>query len=195
MSNPNSLRRKAVLLDRDGTLNREQGFITNPGELSILPGVREALERLDQANYLLIVITNQSGIARGLYGQSDLARVHEVMHPQLGALPRAYLHCPHHPDPEYRANTTGFGQDCACRKPKAGLLEQADRLFGIDWSASYLIGDSARDLLMGQDLPATRILVKSGKPWEEQNARLSAADCQPHHIAADLSTATDWILG
>lgn len=195
MTNSHSLRRKAVLLDRDGTLNQEQGFITKPGEVTILPGVRGALERLHQAGYLLIVVTNQSGIARGLYGQSDLARVHEVIHSRLGALPRAYLHCPHHPDPEYQTNATGFGQVCECRKPKAGLLEQADQLFGIDWATSYLVGDSARDLLMGRDLPVTRILVKSGKPWEEQSDHLRAADCQPHHIAADLATATDWILG
>lgn len=195
MTEPLGPLRKAVLLDRDGTLNREQGFVTEPAQISILPGVPEALERLDAADFLLVVTTNQSGIARGLYDQRDLARVHEAIHLALGSLPRAYLHCPHHPDPDYRANGTGFGRSCQCRKPGAGLLEQADRLFGIDWPASYLVGDSARDLLMGRDLPATRILVKCGKPWPEQLGVLTAEGCPPHHVVENLADAADLILG
>lgn len=187
--------RKAVLLDRDGTLNREQGFVTGPDQLSILPGVPEALARLAAADYLLVVITNQSGIARGLYDQRDLARIHEAIHSGLGELPRAYLHCPHHPDPEFRTNGTGFGRVCTCRKPGSGLLVQADHLFGIDWQASFLVGDAARDLLMGRDLPATRILVKSGKPWRDQLATLSAENCPPHHVVDDLPSAVELILG
>ena len=186
--------RKAILLDRDGTLNREQGFVTHPDQLSILPGVPQALAQLSQAGFLLVVITNQSGIARGLYDQSDLARVHEAIHPALGNLPAAYLHCPHHPDPQYQANGTGFGCPCTCRKPGSGLLSQADALFGIDWPASYLIGDSARDLLMGRALPATRILVRSGKPWADQLAQLTSEQCPPHHVVDDLAAAADVVL-
>lgn len=195
MTGPGRPLRKAVLLDRDGTLNREQGFVTGPEQLSILPRVPEALQRLAAADFLLVVTTNQSGIARGLYEQRDLARIHEAMHLALGSLPQAYLHCPHHPDPEYQANGTGFGRTCRCRKPAAGLLHQADKLFGIDWPASYLIGDSARDLLMGRDLPATRILVKSGKPWPEQVESLTTEGCPPHHVVEDLMDATELILG
>jgi len=181
---------KTVFLDRDGTLNREQGFVTSPEELEILPGVTESVKALHDAGFRLVVVTNQSGIARGLYTEADLARVHEALHRALGGLPAAYLHCPHHPEfPEHP-----YGGECTCRKPKTGLLHQADRLFDIDWQDSYLIGDSARDLWCGRDHAVTRILVKSGKPWQEHLTALEAEAQSPDHVATDLRDAVTWIL-
>ena len=107
-----------VFLDRDGTLNRERGFVTHPEELEMVPGVPAAIRKLAEAGFRLVVLTNQSGIAQGLYTEAELAKVHAALHEELGGLPSAYLHCPHHPDHE----GSPYGGPCRCRKPSDGLL-------------------------------------------------------------------------
>lgn len=180
---------RAVFLDRDGTLNAEVGFVTAPDQLRILPGTAAALHRLRAAGFVLVVVTNQSGIARGLYGEADLARVHERMHRELDGLCAAYLHCPHHPD-----EVGPYGGDCACRKPKSGLLHEARHLLGVAFEGSYLVGDSARDLRMAAGLPIQGVYVRSGKPAERELAALAAAGVRPAAEVADLPAAVDWIL-
>lgn len=187
--------KKTVFLDRDGTLNREIGFFGSPDRLELLPGVVDALQRLHEHGYLLVITTNQSGIARGLYGERDLTRVHERLHELVGGLPLAYLHCPHHPDAE--DGDPAYVRNCDCRKPKSGLLHQANTMlaqFGVTFEGGVVIGDSARDLLMADGLPLTKILVASGKPVAEQREKLAAANCTPDHEAADLATAVSWLL-
>jgi histidinol-phosphate phosphatase family protein len=181
--------RPTVFLDRDGTLNREVGFVREPGQLEVLPGAATAVRRLHDAGYRLVVVTNQSGIARGLYRQQDLAAIHARLHAELGGLIEAWLHCPHHPDGGH-----GYGRDCTCRKPGAGLLHQARELLGVDWAGGALIGDSARDLLMARDLPLRKVLVHSGKPPVVERATLQHAGIEPDHEAADLPAAVDWLL-
>lgn len=178
-----------VFLDRDGTLNREVGFVATPSRLEVLPGTRAALQRLDRAGYRLVVVTNQSGIARGLYSQRDLAAVHDRLHGELGGLIEAWLHCPHHPDGGH-----GYGGDCDCRKPGAGLLHQARELLGGDFRGGALIGDSARDVLMARGLPLRTVLVRSGKPIDGERQKLRDAGFLPDHEAADLPAAVDWLL-
>jgi histidinol-phosphate phosphatase family protein len=178
-----------VFLDRDGTLNREIGFVTSPRQVELLPGVPAAVRRLHDAGYRLVVVTNQSGIARGLYTQRDLAAVHASMHRALGGLIDAWLHCPHHPE-----GACGYGGGCACRKPAAGLLHQARELLGVDFAGGALIGDSARDLLMARGLPLRTVLVHSGKPAAEQREQLRELGVVPDHEAADLPAAADWLL-
>ncbi len=178
-----------VFLDRDGTLNAEVGFVRAPNQLRVLPGVLAALQRLHAAGHRLVVVTNQSGIARGLYSERDLAAVHAALHHELAGLPWAYLHCPHHPDGAF-----GYGGACLCRKPAAGLLHQARELLGIEFEGSALIGDSARDLLMARGLPITTIYVHSGKPPAPELATMAAADFAPDHEAEDLAGAVDWLL-
>ncbi|MCC7064373.1 MAG: HAD-IIIA family hydrolase [Planctomycetes bacterium] len=180
---------RTVFLDRDGTLNAEVGFVRSPAQVQVLPGVREALHRLVRADCRLIVVTNQSGIARGLYGEVDLARVHAQLHAELDELPWAYLHCPHHPEGDH-----GYGGACECRKPGAGLLHQARELLGVPFEGAALIGDSARDLLMARGLPITTIYVHSGKPAPQELATMQAAAFAPDHEAADLPAAVDWLL-
>lgn len=180
---------RTVFLDRDGTLNAEVGFVRSPAQLRVLPGVADALQRLHDAGCRLVVVTNQSGIARGLYGETDLARVHELLHHELRGLPWAYLHCPHHPDGGF-----GYGGACACRKPGPGLLQQAHELLGIDFAQSALVGDSARDLLMTRGLPIRTVYVHSGKPAADELAALRAAAMVPDHEAPDLPSAVDWLL-
>jgi D-glycero-D-manno-heptose 1,7-bisphosphate phosphatase len=130
-----------------------------------------------------------SGIARGLYTPHDLARVHALLHAELDGLPLAYLHCPHHPEA-----TGPYGGGCACRKPRNGLLHQARELLGVPFAGGYLLGDSARDLLMARDLPLTTIHLHCGKSPIEERRLLDEAGVVPHHVAADLPAAAAWIL-
>lgn len=180
----------AVFLDRDGTLNREQGFVRSPRELEVLPGARDAVRALAAAGFRLIVVTNQSGIARGLYGESDLAAVHAALHDQLDRLPSAYLHCPHHPEagPPY-------GGACACRKPGRGLVDQALGLYALDLARSFLVGDSARDVAMARGTPLRTALVRSGKETAAELAGLAASGVAADVVVADLAAAAAWILG
>ena len=185
---------RTVFLDRDGTLNREVGFVRTPAQLEVLPGVPAAVRRLHDAGYRLVVVTNQSGIARGLYSERDLAAVHAVLHAALGGLVDAWLHCPHHPGPHPDGAATGYGGECPCRKPGAGLLHQARELLGVDFAGGAVIGDSARDLAMARDLPLTKVLVHSGKPAAAELAQLRAVGIAPDHEAQDLPAAVDWLL-
>lgn len=181
--------RRTVFLDRDGTLNREVGFVTRVEQLDVLPGAADAVRRLDEAGYRIVVVTNQSGIARGLYTENDLAAIHAALHERLHGLPAAYLHCPHHPDGGH-----GYGGECACRKPAAGLLHQARELLGVEFAGGALIGDAARDLLMARGLPLTTVQVHSGKPFAAERAALVRDGFTPDHDAADLAAAVDWLL-
>ncbi|MCR9247936.1 MAG: HAD-IIIA family hydrolase [bacterium] len=181
---------RTAFLDRDGTINREQSFITHPDQLVLLPGVVEALHRLAAADVRIVIVTNQSGIARGLYTQTGLARVHETLHQRLDRLPLAYLHCPHHPDFD-----GPYGGPCTCRKPAAGLLHEAEGLLDVSFEDGLLVGDSARDLLMAKDLPLRTVHVRSGKPFAAEAEKLAAAGFTADHVADDLATAVDWYLG
>lgn len=183
------MKRRAIFLDRDGTLNREQGFVTGPEHLVVLPGVADALDLLHEQGYALVVLTNQSGIARGLYDERDLARVHDQLQEELGGRIDAFFHCPHHPE----AHGHPYGGECVCRKPKSGLLAQAVEVLGLELRGSWVVGDSARDLLMARGLPLEGILVRSGKPWEDEVAKLRAADLAPREIVDDLPGAAAYI--
>lgn len=180
---------RTVFLDRDGTLNREVGFVTDPARIELLPGVPEALMRLHRAGHRLVVVTNQSGVARGLYDERTLAAIHARLHDQLGGIVAAWLHCPHLPEGGH-----GYGVACACRKPEAGLLHQARELLGVEFAGGTLIGDSSRDLLMARGLPLRTILVHSGKPAAIERDKLREAGFRPDHEAPDLPAAVDWLL-
>ena len=142
----------AVFLDRDGTLIEEVGYASRPEQIRILGGVARALAQLADAGYKLIVVTNQSGIARGYATEDDLERFHEALDRQLhllGAAVDAYYACPHLPDPAL-ATRADLAVDCDCRKPKPGLLLRAAEDFRIDLEASWMVGDTWRDVAAGQ---------------------------------------------
>jgi D-glycero-D-manno-heptose 1,7-bisphosphate phosphatase len=180
---------RTVFLDRDGTLNTERGFVTRVEDFSLLPGAIEAVQLLHDAGFALVVVTNQSGIARGLYRETTLARIHAHAHELLGGRIRAWLHCPHHPD-----EAGAYGRRCDCRKPNSGLLHQAAELVGSTFEGSYLVGDAARDVLMAGLLPLTTLMVRSGKdhPHELHAARTGGRT--PDACVDDVLAAARWIL-
>lgn len=149
---------KAIFLDRDGTINVEKNYLYKPEDWEWIEGSLEAIKGFNTLGYLVIVVTNQAGVARGLYNCEDIDRLHDYVSRQLkavGAQIDAYYYCPHHPL---------FGQirDCDCRKPKAGLLFKAQAEWDIDLRSSYMIGDKANDTLAGYEAGVTPILVTTG---------------------------------
>lgn len=180
---------RVAFVDRDGTLNVDVDFLRRAADLRLLPGAREAVQELAAAGFTIVVVTNQSGIARGFLDEAELARIHAALHDALDGLPRAYLHCPHHPDA-----AGPYGGACACRKPADGLLRQAANLLGLPLADAVLLGDSARDLLMAPDVPMCRIHVQSGKPAAHELAQLRDAGITPDCSARDLREAVAWLL-
>ncbi|WP_054741953.1 D-glycero-alpha-D-manno-heptose-1,7-bisphosphate 7-phosphatase [Cellulosilyticum ruminicola] len=140
---------KAVFLDRDGTINVEKNYLYKIEDFEFIQGVPEAIKLLNDAGYLVIVITNQAGIARGYYTEEDMHKLHRYINQELikyGAHIDAYYFCPHHP-------VHGIGEykkDCNCRKPKTGMLEAAIKDFDIDVSKSYMFGDKEWDVEAGE---------------------------------------------
>lgn len=145
-------KQKAVFLDRDGTINKYVGFLTKPEQFELIPGVAEAVKKINKSGYLAIVVTNQPVIARGECTWEELQKIHNKMETELGKegafLDGIYI-CPHHKDKGFEGERPEYKFDCDCRKPKAGLLFKAERDFNIDLSQSIMIGDSECDLETG----------------------------------------------
>ncbi len=138
---------KAIFLDRDGTINVEKNYLYKISDFEFLPGAIDALKLLQSAGYLLIIVTNQSGIARGYYKEEDYEKLNEWMLEELKANEisiDAVYYCPHHPE----AKIKKYKANCTCRKPGIGLFEQAVKDFDIDLSKSYSIGDKMRDCVI-----------------------------------------------
>jgi D-glycero-D-manno-heptose 1,7-bisphosphate phosphatase len=136
---------RAAFLDRDGVLNVDHGYVHRLDRLDLVPGAAEAVRLVNAAGLLAIVVTNQSGVARGLYGEADVERFNAALARRLaaaGARIDAFYYCPHHPE----GTVARYALRCDCRKPMPGLLERAARDFAIDRAGSFLIGDGARDL-------------------------------------------------
>jgi D,D-heptose 1,7-bisphosphate phosphatase len=145
---------KAIFLDRDGTINKFVGFLTKPEEFELIPGVAEAIGRINRSGYLAIVVSNQPVIARGDCTFEELQTIHDKMETELGkegAFIDAIYFCPHHPDKGFVGERPEYKIDCDCRKPKPGMLLQAARDWNIDLSESYMIGDSERDVEAGRN--------------------------------------------
>jgi heptosyltransferase II len=175
-----------IFLDRDGTLNPDPGYIRSPDGFELFPGVAQALSRLKQAGARLIVVTNQSGVARGLFSADDLDGVHAKLRYLLGeagvSLDAIYV-CPHHPD-----------AGCDCRKPNRGLIDRAVGEQRIDLTRSYLIGDHARDIELAKRVGSRSILVTTGAVLPEQVEGLKASGPVPDRVASSLAEAVDWLL-
>jgi D-glycero-D-manno-heptose 1,7-bisphosphate phosphatase len=148
--------RRAVFLDRDGTLIVEKDYLADPDDVELVEGAVEALRRLRKAGFLLVVVTNQSGIARGLYTEADYHAVAERVDQELarrGVELDAVRFCPHHPD------HTG---PCDCRKPATGMYRDAAAELGVDPARSWFVGDKPSDVLPARELGGQGILVRTG---------------------------------
>jgi D-glycero-D-manno-heptose 1,7-bisphosphate phosphatase len=183
----------AVFLDRDGTINEQMGYINHLSRFNLLPGVGGAIRSLNERGLPVVVVTNQSGLARGYFPESLLDAVHEEMH-RLLALEGAHLDglyvCPHHPE----AKEERFRTVCTCRKPKTGLLEQAAAEMGLDLHRSYVVGDRWSDLRCGATVGATTILVLTGYGRGDACYIGPGQAVQPDFVAEDLRQAVQWIL-
>lgn len=148
-----SYRQKAVFLDRDGTLNLYKGFIKKAEELELIPGIANAVRKINESGYLAIVVTNQPVIARGECTLEELDQIHQKMETLLGQ-EGAYIddlfYCPHHPDRGFEGERAEYKIDCKCRKPEPGLLYQAAEKYNIDLHSSYMVGDDERDMEAGR---------------------------------------------
>ena len=181
MSNADA--RRAVFLDRDGTILVEKNYLADPDQVELIPGAAEGLRQLADDGYLLVVVTNQSGIARGMYGEAEYRAVDARMRDLLereGVSIAASYHCPHHPE---------FSGPCACRKPGTQLFERAIRELTVDPTASWLVGDRVRDVEPAVRLGARSVLVQTGYGAEE-----AALAPQGIPVAHDLNGAAALIL-
>ena len=181
--------RKAAFIDRDGVINVDAGYSYRVEDFMFLPGAVDALQRLQAAGFLLVVITNQSGIARGFYTEADYLRVTAHMQQQLtaaGVQLSAVEYCPHLPDAEiarYRAV-------CDCRKPLPGMLQRAAAALDIDLAASILVGDRSTDIQAGRSAGVGSCwLVRSGAALSASDFALADAVCD------DLAACAQRLLG
>lgn len=148
--------RPAVFLDRDGVLTEERGYVGSIDELHIFTYASDCVAKIKEKGYYCIVVTNQSGIARGLFTENDLQNMNQYLLEMTGV--DAIYYCPHHPE----GVVEQYKKFCECRKPGTGLLNQACRDFPIDLNRSYMIGDRASDILMGQKAGVKTVLLESG---------------------------------
>ncbi|WP_283127997.1 D-glycero-beta-D-manno-heptose 1,7-bisphosphate 7-phosphatase [Allofournierella massiliensis] len=158
-------KQKAVFLDRDGTINKYVGFLRNIDDFELLPGVADAIKAINASGYLAIVATNQPVIARGEVSLAELEMIHNKMETLLGqegAYLDAIYYCPHHPHKGYTGERPEYKIDCACRKPKPGMLLQAAEDFNIDLSQSWMVGDGENDIKAGQAAGCKTALIGNG---------------------------------
>ncbi|HTY37498.1 MAG TPA: D-glycero-beta-D-manno-heptose 1,7-bisphosphate 7-phosphatase [Bacteroidota bacterium] len=163
-----------LFFDRDGTLNTELDFLSRPEELQLIPNAARAIREANDFGLKVFIITNQSGIARGLFTEMDLQAIHKRLRGMLeeqGARVDAIYYCPHHP--EY--GQTPYKKSCSCRKPKPGMLKKAAKEFGIKLSQSFLIGDRCIDMEAGKAAGCTTALVLTGYGAVERE------DCNKAH--------------
>lgn len=179
------MKNRAVFLDRDGVIVEEVDYLRRPSQLKLIPGAAEAITRLHKAGFKTIVVSNQSGIARGYFTRGDLRRIHAKLRAELkkkGARVDAIYFCPHHPE-------AGERVVCDCRKPKIGMLLEAKKRFKIDLKKSFLVGDSSADMGAARSAGVFGILVRTGYGGKDGKHK-----AKPQARAKDLGAAADWIL-
>ena len=184
---------RAVFLDRDGTINEEVGYINHIDRFKVFPWAASAIRRLNDAGARSIVVTNQSGVARGYFPESLVHEVHSKLRTELlegGGTLDAIYYCPHHPE----AKIPSLRQSCKCRKPQAGMLKQAAREFELDLDSCYVVGDRYLDMELAHRAGSRSVLVLSGYGRGEYLFGKDTWTRQPDHVAENLSDAIDWIL-
>ncbi len=184
--------RPAIFLDRDGTINEEMGYINHPDRFIIFPYVVPSVKIFNELGYVVVVVTNQSGIARGYFPESLVKILHQRMIEIVedsGAKIDAVYYCPHHPSEgltEYRIN-------CDCRKPKPGMIVQAQKDLNLDLSASYMIGDRYKDIKFAKKLGIKAGMVLTGYGRGEYEYQRESWEYQPDLIANNLLEMAEMI--
>ncbi len=184
---------RAIVMDRDGTVCDEVGYVNHVSRIRLLPRSAAAIRRARDAGFGTVIVTNQAGVARGYFDEDLIHRVHDRVREMLaegGAAVDAIYYCPHHPD----AGSEPYRRECDCRKPRPGMLLRARDELGVDLARSYMVGDSMRDIEAGKRVGATTILVLTGYGRGELEYRSAGWKNHPDHIAEDLMDAVEWIL-
>lgn len=184
----------AVFLDRDGTILKEVGYLSRLEDMELLPQATAAIKLLNQKGIKAVVVTNQSGVARGFFLENLVKEVHQRLQKALqkeGASLDGFFYCPHHPDYGHEK----YRKDCFCRKPNIGMIQEAARDFRIDLSRSYLIGDTRRDLETAWNAGMKGVLVLSGYGKDElKKIEVQNPEGKPDHVASDLLKAVRWVI-
>lgn len=175
---------RAVFLDRDGVITREKGYITSPDQLELYAYTLESVQRLKISGWKLIVVSNQSAVARGLITLKELESINRKL-ADLAPVDAVYC-CPHYPDGD---SLNPFIIDCDCRKPKPGLILRAAAEHNIDLSVSYMVGDRASDIIAGENAGLTTVLLRTG-----YGANGLETEARPDYIFADLKEFVDFLL-
>jgi D-glycero-D-manno-heptose 1,7-bisphosphate phosphatase len=184
--------RRAVFLDRDGTINEDVGYPGRWSQVKIYPWSAAAVRRLNAAGFAVVVVTNQSGVGRGYFTEDDLQEIHGRLVAAFvaeGARIDGIYYCPHYA----LSDSPAYRQDCPCRKPgpELGLRAAAD--LDLDLTRSYVVGDKVEDVMFGRALGATAVLVLTGYGAETRQ-KLAAEGNAAAVVAANLGEAVDWIL-
>ncbi len=186
----------AVFLDRDGTINEEVGYLDSLDKLKIIPVAYAAIELINKSCMKAIVVTNQSGVARGYFSENLVTQTHNIIQTSLRGRKASidkFYYCPHHP-------TEGTGiylQNCNCRKPLPGMLLRAAIDFDIELENSYMVGDTYRDMEAAKNAGVKRILVKTGygrEAMQDFGADLAVNQNKPDFVAEDILEAVKWIM-
>lgn len=187
----------AIFLDRDGVLIRDVHLLTNPDDIRIIEGIPQVLRSLKEAGFHLIVISNQTVVARGMATEQEVYAIHAIVESlleQAGA-PRldGFYFCPHHPN----ATLPAYRIACECRKPRPGLLLRAAREHDLDLDSSFAVGDRITDIIAGARGGCRTVLVQTGKHEAPPIETVEPLDesVQPDHTCANLGEAVRWILG
>jgi len=187
------VKRRAVFMDRDGTISEEVGYVNHPARYRVFPYSAEAVRLLNEAGWLAILVTNQAGVARGYFTEDIIGQVHNVLTEELekqGARLDAIYYCAHHPT----VGVEPYRLDCDCRKPKPGLIERASQEFEIDLAQSWMIGDRYSDIELARNAHTRAALVLSGYGRGEWEYQRSAWHHEPDMVADDLLDAVKKIV-
>lgn len=184
---------KVVFLDRDGTINVEKNYLYKIEEFEYIDGAVDALRILQDLGYMLIIITNQSGIARGFYTEADFLQLNHWMIEDLrekGVQIEKVYYCPHHPE----GVIAEYSGACDCRKPGTGLFWQAQKELQIDMAKSYAIGDKIRDLAICKESDVHGILLDDREKKSISNRMNAMSGAEQIHSCSNILEAAEWIL-
>jgi len=182
----------AVFLDRDGTMIEDVGYLDALDRVELYPWTVDAIRALNRAGLAVIVVTNQSGVARGLFTEAFVEATHRHIEAQLevgGARVDAYYYCPHHP----HGIVDNYSRHCDCRKPEHGMISRAVHDHGLDTTRSFVVGDKWLDVQLGRAVGARALLVRTGSGAAEELRPLDGLEADA--IVDNLAAAASWILG